>query len=323
MFLHSLFSRDTDSEILEDLEEVTNLLHQHSGPREVPDKAKLVYQLYHFGRQVTTENPNEVTRILAHSIEGGRLYSRKTITSLRKHQMYGARESEKQYITRSQLTGSGYYRKDRLDYTTTKKGKLPLLLRQQYQLEESKSPYVVENQAKTMPSLWKFHHSSSENSDSNAEPVPWHYTRLSAYRYSRTPHVASRGYPLTKGEVEAVERFLETVCKKTSTTKWTGESKTDIIAKKPVQKKSSGLDQDVMNALFADPEAMHVLRRNPAAVLEQLRRRIKPGELTHVLDEVMRETGGIKSKKVFLQALQKAVHLEKETKQQLLQFPTG
>lgn len=115
-----------------------------------------------------------------------------------------------------------------------------------------------------------------------------------------------------------MEHFLEIVCKeKPKSPDWKTGSKTDVANKRSaMQKKSSGLDQEAINALFKEPEAMHILRRNPATVLEQLRQHLKPGGLTQVLDEVMRETGSKKSKKLFLQALQKAVSIEKEAKQQ-------
>ena len=321
-----IFFRDTDIEILGDLEETTNLLHQHSQLFPMSAKKKTIYRLYHFGRQVSTTNPEDVTRILAPTIEGGRFYELDTASSLQ--QMYAVHSAEKQHTTKVHFPGLDYDERSQRELPNRRrarksKKKLPHLPGQQEQMEQPKSPPVEEYPIEPTAHLWKSRLSSSENSEWDGDAI-CDYTRLSAYRYGRTPHVGSHDYPLTKQEVTAVEQFLETICRKTSTVKWVRGSKIEAINKRStIKKKSSSLDQEIMNSLFADPEAMHVLRRNPAAVLEQLRRRLKPGELTHVLDEVMRETGGKKSKKIFLHALQKAVHAEKDAKQQLLKSPIG
>uniref|UniRef100_A0A915EY54 Uncharacterized protein n=1 Tax=Echinococcus canadensis TaxID=519352 RepID=A0A915EY54_9CEST len=312
-----LFTRDTDNEILGDLEETTNILHRRSLSPS-PEKQKPVYQLYAFGRQVSFGNPEDVTRILASSLEGGRFYASERASPAQRQQMYTIQGAEQQNKTEVHFPGLNYQEEYKQEpnkhYSTGEEEKLPSLAQQPRPLT------LVHKHTTPLASLWHFHASSSENSELNGEPMLCNYTQLSAYRYSRTPHVASHSYPLTRQEVEAVERFLEIMCKKKpKSAEWKVGSKTDTANKKStMQKKSSGLDQGAINALFKEPEVMHILRRNPATVLEQLRQRLKPGGLTQVLDEVMRETGGKKSKKIFLQALQKAVIIEKEAKQQLL-----
>ncbi|KAL5108056.1 hypothetical protein TcWFU_008142 [Taenia crassiceps] len=312
-----LFTRDTDNEILSDLEETTNILHQRS-LSPPPENQKPVYQLYAFGRQVSTGNPEDVVRVLAASLEGGRFYERKRAPQTQKQQMYTIQGAEQQNKTEVHFPDLNYQEEYRQEpgeyYSTREKEKLP------YLSQQPKPPVPVTTLTTPLAPLWQFHASSSENSEPNGEPLMCNYTRLAAYRYSRTPHVASHNYPLTKREVGAVEHFLEIVCKeKPKSPEWKAGLKTDAANKRSaLQKKSSGLDQEAINELFKEPEAMHILRRNPAAVLEQLRQHLKPGGLTQVLDEVMREMGGKKSKKLFLQALQKAVSIEKEAKQQFL-----
>ncbi|KAL5966061.1 hypothetical protein TSMEX_006190 [Taenia solium] len=312
-----LFTHDTDYEILGDLEETTNILHQRSLSPSLENQ-KPVYQLYAFGRQVSTGNPEDVVRILAASLEGGRFYERERVPQAQRQQMYTIQGAEQQNKTEVHFPDMNYQEEYRQvpgqHHPTREKEKLP------YLSQQTKPLTHIHTLTTPLTSLWHFYASSSENSETNGEPIMCSYTQLPAYRYSRTPHVASHNYPLTKREVEAVEHFLETVCKeKPKSSKWKVGSKTDAANKKSaMQKKSSSLDQEVINALFKEPEAMHILRRNPATVLEQLRQHLKPGGLTQVLDEVMRETGGKKSKKLFLQALQKAVSIEKEAKQQFL-----
>ncbi|VDM30481.1 unnamed protein product [Hydatigera taeniaeformis] len=310
-----LFTRDTDNEILGDLEETTNILHQHSLSPS-PEKQKPVYQLYAFGRQVSTDNPEDVMRILATSLGGGRFYERQSPPPTQRQQMYTIQGAEQLSKTEIHFPGLNQPDERRQEpskhYPSREKEKLP------YLPQQSKSLALAHTPATPLASLWRFHASSSEKSDMNGEPMMCNYTQLSAYRYSRTPHVASHNYPLTRREVEAVECFLEMMCKeKGKSPELKADSKIETTTKRStMQKKSSSLDQGAVTALFKEPDAMHILRRNPAAILEQLRQRLKPGGLTQVLDEVMRETGSKKSKKLFLQALQKAVSIEKEAKQQ-------
>lgn len=123
--------------------------------------------------------------------------------------------------------------------------------------------------------------------------------------------VASHDYPLTKEEIKAIENHLK--AHKNDNEQSPPESEKDNCL--PPEKQATDLNEKIVETLTKNPEVIHVLRRNPAILLRELRQKLKQKELTQVLTDVVRKTGGKYSKKIFLRALQSAIIAVNEAKQ--------
>ncbi|VDD82025.1 unnamed protein product [Mesocestoides corti] len=330
-----------------DLEETTNLLKEQrqASDVEVAPKKKLLYRMYSFGRQVSTQNPDDVTRVLASSIKGGRFYHGERKTAPTKHSLHTIEEVERRNITIVGFSPSDHRRKDyHLVDSLTRLPQIPTteVTRHRRTPEAPTSAtqrLALKPDSRPKPTLWK-RYTFSDNVD--VVEAPRHYKDTAAYRKGRTPHVASHGYPLTEEEIQAVEKFVPTLTRQpkvtcepykamrtrltssvrkttttttatTTTSAATTTTKATTMNTGGTQQKSSTVDQDIASALFKDASAMRFLRRNPGAVLEQLRQNLRPGTLAQLLDDVMHDAVGKKSRKIFIQALQRAADGEKES----------
>ncbi|KAM7541918.1 hypothetical protein Aperf_G00000006635 [Anoplocephala perfoliata] len=284
-----LFIRSTDSEILEDLEETNLLLHRYPPSSPPVKKVPKVYEFQHqLGREISIGSTDESTRTPTSTIKGGRLCDQETSSITEPEQMYTIRGAGQRYTTKVHFPS--------LKNRETEQSKI--------RAAPTKLPHLKHRKEQTKKLVGERHSQTS----------PLDHAQLPVYQRTRALH----NYPLTKEEVKAIEKAIK-MKKPSSVEPKKAESMHERFPL--LYKHSIDLDQRIMEALFADPEGIRMVRRNPAVVLNQLRQELKPGELTRFLDEVMRETGGKKEKGVFLQALQKAALLKEEAKSQLLQSP--
>nr|CUU98285.1 hypothetical transcript [Hymenolepis microstoma] len=121
-------------------------------------------------------------------------------------------------------------------------------------------------------------------------------------------HITIHDYPLTKEEIKAIENHLKAY---TNNDEQLSEKNNCL----PLEKQATDLNEKIVETLTKNPEAIHVLKRNPTILLKELRLKTKPGELTQILTDVVRKTGAKNSKKIFLRALQSAIIAVNETKQ--------
>lgn len=261
--------------------EETNLLLHRYPPLPVKKVPKLC-EFYQMGREVNIDPTDERTRAPAPTIKDGRLCDQEKSSTIHSEQMYTIR-------------GAGQRQTTKVHFPCLKDRETG---RRKIRATPTKLPYLKHQKPTKKPA-----------GERRYQSLPSEYTQLQIYQRTRELH----DHPLTKEEAKTVEKTVK--IKKTSSIE---PKKVETMRKHSLllSKRSSGMDQRIMEALIADPAAIRMVRRNPAVVLNQLRQELKPGELTRFLDEVMRETGGKKAKGLFLQALQKAVILEKEAKQQ-------
>lgn len=344
--------RDTDHEIMGELEETNCLLNVQPASKQATSQAtqRMVYQLYSFGREISTVDPNDVTRILTQKIDGKHFYSPGRIEAISPTQerMYTIKDAKDHNVTVVDFPGLNYNLHPReISPIRGERPKTPVHLPRLKTSEDGVWTHYetigipsratprqkILNPPNSAQGLWRMH--SSNDEWESGEPIDVHYKHTKAYREGRTLHVASKGYPLEKEEVAAVEASLPP-SPTLPATLWETydllrvEEESRIPLPPPTksniscttttngtnttaQQRSSGMEQDTANTLLADMASVHFLMRNPAAILEQLRQRLKPGGLTDVLDDIIASSASRRSRKIFVQALQRALNVEKES----------